>query len=121
VRNAGRESDCNIAHPENTSDSIVSSSKVNAKVIDHSVKQSRRHAPPSKRTLLGIQIDFSEEHSESDRPGMSASRDSDSNVNDESGLQSEKHLDPKSSTDAGIQIDCREKHSKNGLSNLPQL
>jgi hypothetical protein len=87
VSDAGRESDVNIAHPENTSDSVVPSSGGDSKVIEDSAEQREKHSAPSRRTVFGIQIDSSEQHSENSPVDISASRDPDSKVTDESDRQ----------------------------------
>jgi hypothetical protein len=61
VSDAGRESDFNIAHLENASDPIVWSSEGDSKTTEDSAKQPERQFSPSERTLLGIQIDCSDE------------------------------------------------------------
>jgi hypothetical protein len=75
VCDAGRESDSNLSHPQNASDSIVSSSEGESKTIEDSAEQRKKQFFPRERIVPGRQIDFSEEQTENADFGISTSCD----------------------------------------------
>jgi hypothetical protein len=87
-----------------------------SKVTEHRPEQSAKQRSSNKKTLLGMQIAFSEEQSENARSSISASREPDSNVNVARDEHDEKHSFPRNTTEAGIQMDRREMQRRKALS-----
>jgi hypothetical protein len=73
-------------------------------VSDESDLHHEKHSDPRISTVLGINIDSSDED-ENASDSIRIKREFDSNMIDESDLQCEKHSDPRISTFLGIKID----------------
>jgi hypothetical protein len=77
---------------------------LDSNAIDESELQSEKHFDSRISTLLGINMDSSDDR-KNEHDSIRVKREFDSNMIDESELQSEKHLEPRISRFLGIMID----------------
>jgi hypothetical protein len=73
-------------------------------MIEKNDLQYEKHPEPRTSTLLGIEMDRSDEDKNAS-DSIRVKREFDSNLINESNLQNEKHFDPRISTLFGIKID----------------
>jgi hypothetical protein len=91
VSDAGRQREIRRPQCENAETSIFSRFELDSNVTEHSFKHSEKQSVPSKRTVFGMQIEFSEEQYENEFSLISARCDPISNVIMDSEEQCEKH------------------------------
>jgi hypothetical protein len=91
VSDAGRQREIRRPQCENAETSIFSRFELDSKATEHRLKHSEKQNLPSKQTVLGMQIEFSEEQYENEPIPISVRCDPNSNVIVESDEQREKH------------------------------